>query len=65
VSHNRSLGPILVVTGLVANNYAFLHDLLWQDFDTIVMGWRWLLAAAGVATALIGFAMISRGRTPA
>ncbi|MEQ9350011.1 MAG: hypothetical protein RII27_05695 [Alphaproteobacteria bacterium] len=65
MKHNRTLGLALIIIGVVANNYAFFHDLLWQDYGAIIMGWRtWLLALAGIATTLIGLAMIVRGRPP-
>jgi hypothetical protein len=64
--HNRSFGVALVVLGVIANNYVYLHDLIFGKYEayqpgTIVLGWlAALLILATLAVAGIGLAIVLR-----
>ncbi|MBM3560194.1 MAG: hypothetical protein FJX53_10040 [Alphaproteobacteria bacterium] len=62
MSGSRGIGWLLLIAGLLVNNYAFLHDLvMWSNEGAIFMGWKTgLLAAAGVVATLAGAWMIAR-----
>ncbi len=51
---NRNLGAALVVIGVLANNYAYLHDLIFGKYEelegAIVLGW---LATIGIVVTLV------------
>jgi hypothetical protein len=48
---NRNLGAALVVIGVLANNYIYLHDVIMGTFDgAIVLGW---LATIGIVVTLV------------
>ncbi|MBT5375110.1 MAG: hypothetical protein HOI33_07665 [Rhodospirillaceae bacterium] len=46
-----NLGAVLVIVGVIANNYIYLHDLLWQTNDgDIVLGPK---STAAIVVSLI------------
>ena len=47
MSKQRKVGLALIVLGVLGNNYAYLHDLLYSDYQVI-----WLGPLARVAAAL-------------
>ena len=52
---NRKLGAALIVLGVLANNYLYLHDIIfgkYEEYDgAIVLGW--LAAVLIVATLVV------------
>ncbi len=54
---NRNLGVALIIIGVFANNYVYLHDLLFEKYEeyegAIVLGWvaGVLIVATLVVTA--------------
>ena len=52
---NRSLGAALIIIGVLANNYVYLHDFVVGTFNgAIVLGW---LAAIGIVVTLAAIAL--------
>jgi hypothetical protein len=62
VTRNQALGLALAIFGILANNYIFLHDLIWDRHDgAIHMGAPSLFAAGmAVAVTIAGILLISR-----
>ena len=52
---NRNLGVALIIIGVLANNYVYLHDLILGKYEelegAIVLGW--VAAALIVATLVV------------
>jgi len=62
---SASIGLIIVIVGLIIVNYGYLHDLIWQGADIIVMGFRSYLAVlAGTIITLGGTIAIMRAGKP-
>ena len=58
----RSLGVALIVLGVLANNYAYLHDVILDSaYGAIILGWK-SVAAIVVAVALIAVGVIVAAR---
>ena len=59
-----TLGWILIIVGVLAVNYAYLHDVIWQSQDGfIVMGIEsYLLAICGTFVVLAGGILRGAGR---
>lgn len=58
---NSTVGLIILILGLVILNYGYLHDLLWQGADIIMMGVRSYLAVlVGIVVTLVGAMAILR-----
>lgn len=59
---NQALGLALAIFGILANNYIFLHDLIWDRHDgAIHMGAPSLIAAGmAVAVTIAGILLIAR-----
>ena len=55
---NRQLGAALIIIGVLANNYIYLHDLVFGKYEefqyAIVLGW---LAAVLIITTLTVIAL--------
>ncbi|MGE0253664.1 MAG: hypothetical protein AB7N54_14355 [Alphaproteobacteria bacterium] len=64
MSGRRGIGWLILVVGLLANNYAYLHDLItWSNGGAIYMGLKsGLLAIAGLVAILAGAWLIARDR---
>jgi hypothetical protein len=62
VTRNQALGLALAIFGILANNYIFLHDLIWDRHDgAIDMGAPSLFAVGmAVAVTIAGILLISR-----
>ena len=67
---NRKLGAALIILGVLANNYVYLHDLIvgtyrYQLEGAIVLGWlsAVLIIAALVVTA-VGLVILTRSPGP-
>ena len=64
---NKRLGAALIIIGVLANNYVYLHDLIfgkYEEFENaIVLGWlaALLIIATLAVTAVFGLAMILGG----
>ena len=57
----RQFAVGLIVIGLVANNYAFLHDLLVRGSAVIWMGPKtWALVAVSALIVLAGLWLLTR-----
>ena len=67
---NRNLGAVLIVVGVLANNYVYLHDLIFGKYaasepGTIVLGWlAALLILASLAVTAVGLAIVMRSHAP-
>ncbi len=67
---NRKLGAALIVIGVLANNYVYLHDLIFGKYaaaepGTIVLGWlAALLILASLAVTAVGLAIVMRSQAP-
>lgn len=59
---NQALGLGLAIFGILANNYIFLHDLIWDRHDgAIYMGAPSLIAAGmAVAVTIAGILLVAR-----
>lgn len=59
----RNTALLLAIVGVVAVNYAYLHDVIWQTNDGfIVMGLKsYAIALAGTVAVLAG-AFVGLGR---
>ncbi|MBO6783456.1 MAG: hypothetical protein JJ899_09340 [Alphaproteobacteria bacterium] len=58
------LGLLLIVVGVLAVNYAYLHDIVWQTQNGfIVMGIKsYMLAIGGTIVVLAGGVLRGAGR---
>jgi len=62
---NAATGLIIVILGLSIVNYGYLHDLIWQGAEMIVMGLRSYFAVlAGTIVTLVGAIVIMRAGKP-
>jgi len=62
---NAATGLIIVILGLLIVNYGYLHDLIWQGAEMIVMGLRSYFAVlAGTIVTLVGAIVIMRAGKP-
>ncbi len=66
---NRKLGAALIIVGMLANNYVYLHDLIfgkYEEFEgAIVLGWlAGVLIVATVAVAAVGLIIVMRSHAP-
>lgn len=61
---NGKLAWPLILVGILAVNYAYLHDIVWQTHHgVIVMGVKsYLLALAGTLLVLAGAVLRGQGR---
>jgi hypothetical protein len=59
---NQVLGLALAIFGILANNYIYLHDLVWDRHDgAIFLGAPSLIAAAmAAAVAIAGILLVAR-----
>lgn len=56
MTKNRSLGVILIILGVLVNNYAYVTDIVGNTHEGLIyMGWR------GVVAALLGLAAVFLG----
>lgn len=60
---NRSFGIILVILGVLVNNYAYLTDIVGNTHDGLIfMGGKGILAAClGLLSILLGVITLIRG----
>ena len=66
---NRKFGAALVILGVLANNYVYLHDLIlgkYEEFEgAIVLGWiAAVLIVATVAVTAVGLMILMRSHAP-
>ena len=62
---NATTGLIIVILGLMIVNYGYLHDLIWQGAEIIVMGLQSYLAVlVGTIVTLVGAIAIMRAGKP-
>tara|TARA_R110002110_G_scaffold415852_1_gene658151 strand:+ start:60576 stop:60773 length:198 start_codon:yes stop_codon:yes gene_type:complete len=62
---NATTGLIVVILGLMIVNYGYLHDLIWQGAEVIVMGLQsYLVVLVGTIITLIGAGAIMRAGKP-
>ena len=59
---NKTLGIWLVVIGVLANNYVYLHDLVTGENDGMIeLGWKaWTGIAVTLVAAAIGLSIVAR-----
>ena len=64
MSKNRTVGLVLIIVGVVANNYVYLHDILFDKHAGVIyMGWKSLLAAAATLVVIaLGVLVLARSR---
>ncbi|HEX9870406.1 MAG TPA: hypothetical protein VGC99_17800 [Candidatus Tectomicrobia bacterium] len=66
---NQKLGAALIVIGVLANNYIYLHDLIFGKYEelqgAIVLGWlAALLILASLAVTAVGLVIVMRSQSP-
>ncbi len=67
---NRRLGAALIIIGVLANNYVYLHDLIFGTFEqvlegAIVLGWiAAILIIATLAVTAVGLMIVMRSHAP-
>ena len=66
---NRQLGAALIIIGVLANNYVYLHDLFfgkYEEFEgAIVLGWlAALLIIATLVVTAVGLMIVMRSHAP-
>ena len=56
MNKSRRSGLVLLLIGVLINNYAYLHDIVWQRHEGyIYLGWKSVLAiVVGLAAIAIG-----------
>ncbi len=64
---NRKLGAALIIIGVLANNYVYLHDLFFGTYQepagAIVLGWvAAILIIATLAVTAVGLAIVMRSQ---
>ena len=59
------LGLLLMLLGLLLNQYGFMHDLIWDKHDgAIYMGMRsYAAVVAGFLVMIIGYVLVWRSAT--
>lgn len=59
---NRSLGIILIILGVLVNNYAYLSDLIGGTHDGLIyLGWKGIMAAVlGFLSVMLGVVALLR-----
>ena len=56
MSKNRSLGVVLIILGILVNNYAYMTDLVGNSHDGLIyLGWR------GIVAAVLGLLAVAPG----
>jgi len=67
---NRKLGAALIVIGVLANNYVYLHDLIFETYEqqlkgAIVLGWvAAVLIIASLVVTAVGLMIVTRSHAP-
>ncbi len=67
---NQKLGAALIIIGVLANNYVYLHDLIFGTYEyyeagAIVLGWlAAILIIATLVVTAIGLWIVMRSPTP-
>jgi hypothetical protein len=66
---NRKLGAALIILGVLANNYVYVHDLIFGKYEehegAIVLGWlAAVLIVATLAVAAVGLMIVMRSHAP-
>ncbi len=66
---NKRLGAALIIIGVLANNYVYLHDLIfgkYEEFEgAIVLGWlAALLIIATLVVTAVGLMIVMRSQAP-
>jgi hypothetical protein len=66
---NRRLGAALIIIGVLANNYVYLHDLIFGKYEelegAIVLGWlAALLIIATLVVTAAGLMIVMRSQAP-
>ena len=59
---NKTLSSALVIIGVLANNYVYLHDIVRDKYDgAIVLGWlSWVGIVVTLIVIAIGIVMLVR-----
>jgi len=62
MAKNRSLGVILIILGVLVNNYAYLTDVVGNTHEGLIfMGWKGILAAVlGLLGVFLGMMALLR-----
>ncbi len=76
---NRRLGAVLIILGVLGNNYFYLHDIIWNQAEieagfaiapegivgVIVLGWvAAILIIATLAVTAVGLMIVMRPQAP-
>ncbi len=64
---NKRLGAALIIIGVLANNYVYLHDLIFGKYEelecAIVLGWlAAVIIIATLAVTAVGLAIMLRSQ---
>ena len=64
---NRTLGLVLVIVGVLANNYVYLHDIILDKHaGAINLGWpSWLGIGVTLLVVAFGIFIVVRSQVPA
>lgn len=59
---NRSLGVLLIILGVLINNYAYITDIVGNTHEGLIyMGWRGaVVAVAGLVAIVLGVMALLR-----
>tara|TARA_R110000787_G_scaffold67884_2_gene151958 strand:+ start:720 stop:923 length:204 start_codon:yes stop_codon:yes gene_type:complete len=62
MAKNRSLGVILIILGVLVNNYAYVTDIVGNTHEGLIyMGWRGVVAAIlGLCAVFLGVVALMR-----
>ncbi|CAN0592238.1 unnamed protein product [Laminaria digitata] len=56
MTKNRSLGVVLIILGVVVNNYAYVTDIVGNSHEGLIY-----MGSKGIAAALLGLLAIALG----
>ena len=61
---SRSIGAVLVIAGVIANNYTYLHDVIWgKHAGWIELGLKsYIVAGVTFAAVIIGAFLLLRAQ---
>ena len=64
---NRTLGLVFVIIGVLANNYVYLHDIIFdKEAGSIYLGWlSWVGISLTLLVVAFGILMLLRSQVPA
>ena len=59
---NKRWGLVLVILGVLANNYVYVHDIIVDSHDGLIyLGWQaWVGIAVALAVVAVGIVLLVR-----